>query len=79
MLSTQPVNLRIPTDQVAYLRYLARFKSILEGEEVSYTQIIRDAINMVYPTPQGFDPSTMDMFMASGTMCNRRINISERK
>lgn len=62
---TEPVSLRIDSNYVQWLRYLARFKSI-GSKDVPYTELIRQAVVERFPLPNDFDPSTMDMSAASG-------------
>lgn len=60
------VNFKLPIDHIQYLRYLARFKSIENGKDIPYTDLVRQAVEALFPLPDDFDPFTMDMSLASG-------------
>lgn len=48
---TTPVALRLPTEQLKYLRRMSHFISIERDEDLSYVDLIREAIEQVYPLP----------------------------
>lgn len=67
---TEPVSLRMDSDYVQYLRYLARFRSI-GSKDVPYTELIRQAVIEAFPMPSAFNANTMDMSLASGIFCQK--------
>ncbi len=46
-----PISFRLPTDQVKYLKQMSHYVSIERNADLSYVDLIREAIEQVYPMP----------------------------
>ncbi len=55
---TTPVSLRLEPNIIQHLRRVARYESFEPDEEVTYSDLIREAILQVYPMPKEDDANT---------------------
>ena len=49
---TQPLSLRLEPDLILHLRRIARYQSFERDEDVTYSDLIREAILQTYPVPK---------------------------
>jgi hypothetical protein len=49
---TQPLSLRLEPDLITHLRRIARYQSFERDEDVTYSDLIREAILQAYPMPK---------------------------
>jgi hypothetical protein len=52
---TQPLSLRLEPELIQHLRRIARYESYERDEDVSYSDLIREAILQTYPMPKETD------------------------
>ena len=55
---TQPLSLRLEPEIIKHLRRIARYESFERDEDVTYSDLIRDAILQTYPMPKEEDADT---------------------
>jgi cell division septal protein FtsQ len=48
-----PVSIRLPEEQLRYLKKMSHYMSIEQNTDLSYVDLIRTAIEQVYPMPVG--------------------------
>ncbi len=48
---TKPISIRIEAELLAHLRQVARYESYERNADVSYADLIREALLQVYPLP----------------------------
>lgn len=48
---TKPISIRLETELLAHLRQVARYESYDRNTDVSYADLIREAVLQVYPLP----------------------------
>lgn len=65
-MPTEAISIRLNSEHVSYLRYLARFRSLEDNRDIPFTELVREAIKTTWPLPSGFDRFSMDMSIASG-------------
>lgn len=59
------ISIRIEPEQIEYLKYLSRFRS-MEKDGCTYTDLIRDAVEEKFPIPEDFNAGGLDLGPASG-------------
>ncbi len=55
---TQPVSLRLDIDIIQHLRRVARYESFERDIDVTYSDLIREAILQTYPMPKDVNADT---------------------
>jgi hypothetical protein len=55
---TQPLSLRLEPGLISHLRRVARYQSFERDEDVTYSDLIREAILQAYPLPKDEDADT---------------------
>ena len=55
---TQPLSLRLESDIIEHLRRVARYESFERDADVTYSDLIREAILQTYPMPKDADADT---------------------
>lgn len=55
-----PVSLRLPNEQLKYLKKMSHYMSIEQDADLSYVDLIRTAIDTVYPMPVGATSENKD-------------------
>ena len=48
---TRPISIKMPDDVLAHLRQVARWESFERNKDVTYSDLIREAVLMTYPMP----------------------------
>lgn len=48
---TKPISIRLEAELLAHLRQVARYESYERNADVSYADLIREAVLQVYPLP----------------------------
>ncbi len=48
---TKPISIRLEAELLAHLRQVARYESYERNTDVSYADLIREALLQVYPLP----------------------------
>jgi hypothetical protein len=48
---TKPISIRLEAELLAHLRQVARYESYKRNTDVSYADLIREAVLQVYPLP----------------------------
>lgn len=48
-LTSQPISIRFPKGQIEHLKQIARERSANQKEDIAYSDLIRDAVEMAYP------------------------------
>jgi len=51
-----PIALRLPDDQLKYLKKMSHYISLERGEDLNYVDLIREAIDSAYPMPKEDGP-----------------------
>jgi|GEM_PF-6839332 len=49
---TTPISIRLENDVLDHLRRMARYESYERDEDVTYSDLIREAVVQVYPLPK---------------------------
>ena len=62
---TQPLSLRLEPEIIQHLRSIARYESYERDEDVSYSDLIREAILQTYPMPKEKDADADQKDIAS--------------
>ena len=52
---TQPLSLRLEPEIISHLRRVARYESYERDQDVTYSDLIREAILQTYPMPKETD------------------------
>lgn len=50
---TRPISIRLESELLAHLRQVARYESYERNTDVSYADLVREALLQVYPLPDG--------------------------
>ena len=49
----QTLSMRVDTKTIEHLKHLARYESFEQDKDITYVDLIRDAISNTYPVPDG--------------------------
>ena len=50
-VDTVPISIRLPESQLKYLKKMSHYVSIEQDVDLSYVDLIRNAIEQIYPMP----------------------------
>lgn len=57
---TKPISIRLEAELLAHLRQVARYESYERNTDVTYADLIREAVLQVYPLPVQDDNTDAD-------------------
>lgn len=59
-MKTMPINVRLPKETIDHLKRVARYESCERDEDLSYADLIREAVERTYPMPKRDDGNEED-------------------